>query len=152
MRIFISALTLMVSLAASAETLKSTTRPSEIYPGSVTSFNEFIQTKTYVSVVSSLIGGAWLTQSVIVNVGYQEEAQESFEFVVVGEIVDIKIFEDSTQNLDVFVTTDSGSFDPDNGIFKVGFTIYKLSVKPDSGTDTGYSSQAELTNTYFSEE
>ena len=137
------------TVANAADTLTSTTQPQMLNPGMITHFSDKSTASTYVTVVGTLIGGAWLTQMVNINIGYQEEAQESFSFTVVGEITNTSIYEDEHGHLSINVTTGSGPFNPDKGYFDPGFTTYHLGVNKNANTDHGYSTNGLLTTTHY---
>lgn len=149
MKTLFLSLILAVSFSANAEVVKSTTWPEPVSPGSITHFSDAILANTYVTAVASLIGGAWLSQDVSISVGYQEEAQETFTINVLGEIVKTDITESQDGAITVVVTTKGGPFNADKGFFDEGFKKYTLVVEADKEADTGYSTEADLTEVEF---
>lgn len=126
------------------ETITSTTRPTQLSPTMVTGFDDFILQNTYVSVVSTLIGGAWLSQQISINVGYQEEGQETFETSIIGEIIGVRAVENYDDSITVTVITALGSFNNNMGAFNEGITEYVVTITRDENTDHGYASDATL--------
>lgn len=148
----------MVQMQASAQEesitteLTAVTRPSEVNPQMITGFHEKALS-TYVSAVSTLIGGAWLSQQMTVNIGYQEEAVQSFEFQIMGEVDNVRIKQLAGSNaIEVVVVTNNGPWSEANASFGPGSTEYKLTVLPLKGTDTGYAATATLVQTVYSED
>jgi hypothetical protein len=132
--------------------IKAVENPTEVSPQMITGFHDK-SLSTYVSVVSTLIGGAWLSQQVTVNLGYQEEAVQSFEFQIMGEVENVRINQLAGSNgIEVVVTSSTGPWSETNASFGPGFTEYKMTVLPQKGTDTGYAAQATLVQTVFSED
>lgn len=148
----------MFQMQASAQENSITTelvavaRPTEVSPQMITGFHDAVLS-TYVSAVSILIGGAWLSQQMIVNIGYQEEEVQSFEFPIMGEVENVRITQLAGSNsIEVVVISNTGPWSESNASFGPGFTEYKMTVLPQKGTVTGYAEKASLVQTTYSED
>ena len=153
MKQFLLALVMVFgTVANAAKVIESTHRPDDVSPMMITFFEDASLDSTYVTVVGTLIGGAWLTQQVAVNIGYQEEGQETFTFEIVGEILSASISEGEDKTVYVQVTTGTGPFDSDEGMFKPGYTKYNLEVKYHGETDNKYSPTGTLSTIHYVEQ
>ncbi len=142
----------MASFTLNAEMLKSTTQPTKVNPAMITFFNNAELSNTSVTTVATLIGGIWKMQEVSVSIGYQEEAQETYTVNTVGEILNLNVSQAPNGDLGITITSGTGPFNVNQGMFEEGYTEYYLFVKADQNgnTDHGYRSEAELTTSYFS--
>ncbi len=156
MRSFLLTLFMLLSFqfqanAQELEIINSVSNPESVSPQFITSFNDKVLSNTYVSVVSNLVGGAWLTQEIFVNVGYQEEASDTFSFTIVGEVINVVISEDfGDGSLYITVTTNTGAWSQEGGGFTPGFTTKLIRILKDKNTDTGYATSAEVETVYYS--
>ncbi len=125
--------------------IQSEKKPPKVNPQDIIHFSRATYEDTSVSVVSSLIGGAWLSQDVYVSIGFQEEGGiETYSFTVQGEILSVNYSRVDDNALFIEIKTSYGSFNTKTRDFNKGNTWHFLKVKKDKSTGNGFSIQGTL--------
>ena len=139
----------ITSLASANQNLQSTSTQAQVSPSLISHYSGKALTKTYVSAVGSLIRGDWATQEVYINIGYLEHDVTTYIVTVVGDILNIEIFDVENGAINVTITTDIGLYNSEDGSYEDGFTKHKLLVEADESNHTGYSLKGQLTKEVY---
>lgn len=136
--------------AQKSEFVKSVSQPESINPQLITSYKDKTLSNIYVSVITALINKIDKTQLVVINIGDQENASESYSFTVKGEVANVLIEEDMTDGtILVYLTTKTEPQQAADGPAAPGFRRKVIRILKQSGTATGYSSTAEVLSKYY---